>query len=155
MRVYQTHLYPQEVMYAVLVHSPANQEQFSEYPLLTDDPDAVCCYRDGRFTWRPEAMCETHSYELVRNPETQKMEAQPYTPRMPGFGPEFYVWDNVGIVLHVENKQLEFGPALLRKKLKFCKGEKLPQAPDNFDDFETAGENVRRLWPEDPPLKKV
>ncbi|KAI4796848.1 hypothetical protein KUCAC02_026719 [Chaenocephalus aceratus] len=154
MRVYQTHLYPQEVMYAVLVHSPANQEQFSEHPLLTDDPDAVCCYRDGRFIWRPEAMCGTHRYVLVQNDTFRKMEAV----KMKDCGYrrfEYYVWDNVGIALHVEDKQLEFDPALLRKKLKFCKGEKLPQAPDNFDDFETAGENVRRLWPEDPPLKKV
>ncbi|KAK5917599.1 hypothetical protein CgunFtcFv8_002434 [Champsocephalus gunnari] len=155
MRVYETHLYKQEVMYAVLVHSPANQEQFSEYPLLTDDPDAVCCYRDGRFTWRPEAMCETYSYQLVRNPETQKMEAQPYTPRMPGFGPEFYVWDNVGIALHVEEKLLEFGPDRLREKLKFCEGGAGSCRSVEFEDFPSAEATVRRLWPEDPsPLQR-
>lgn len=61
MRIYETVLYKQEVMHVVLVHSPANQEDFSEYPLLlTDDLDAVCVFRDGRFIWRPEAMCETH-----------------------------------------------------------------------------------------------
>ncbi|KAI3374073.1 hypothetical protein L3Q82_022626 [Scortum barcoo] len=60
MRVFETVLYKQEVMYVVLVHSPANQEQFSEYPLLTDDPESVCTFRDGCFIWRPEAMCETH-----------------------------------------------------------------------------------------------
>ncbi|XP_031697438.1 uncharacterized protein LOC116379616 [Anarrhichthys ocellatus] len=60
MRMYATHLYKQEVMYVVLVHSPANQEKFSEYPLLPDDPNAVCAYKDGCFIWRSEAMCETH-----------------------------------------------------------------------------------------------
>ncbi|XP_062288593.1 uncharacterized protein LOC133993624 [Scomber scombrus] len=60
MRVFKTVLYKQEVMHTVLVHSPANQELFSGYPLLTDDPNAVCAYRDGRFIWRPEAMCNTH-----------------------------------------------------------------------------------------------
>lgn len=59
MRVYETVLYRQEVMHVVLVHSPANQN-FSHYPLLTDDPDAVCVYKDGHFIWRPEAMCEKH-----------------------------------------------------------------------------------------------
>eukprot|EP00064_Thunnus_orientalis_P024627 superscaffoldBa00010857_g24928 len=61
MRVYETVLYKQQVMYAVLVHSPANEKLFSKFPLLTDDPKAVCAYRDGHFIWRPEAMCETHS----------------------------------------------------------------------------------------------
>ncbi|XP_033992903.1 uncharacterized protein LOC117488211 [Trematomus bernacchii] len=193
MRVYETHLYKQEVMYAVLVHSPANQEQFSEYPLLSDDPNAVCCYRDGRFIWRPEAMCETHRFVLSRNDETQQMEA--VNRKDLGYRPyEFYVWDNVGIALHVEEDKvitsslsscpqlsvrlfstfhiiiyfqdnfvglirvdllLEFGPVRLREKLKFCEGEKLPHAPDEFDDFPLAEVTVRSLWPEDPsPLER-
>ncbi|XP_029303911.1 uncharacterized protein LOC115018831 [Cottoperca gobio] len=49
MRVYETVLYKQEVMYAVLVHSPTNQDQFSGYPLLTDDTNAGCTYGDGCF----------------------------------------------------------------------------------------------------------
>ncbi|CAJ1063656.1 uncharacterized protein LOC117812855 isoform X3 [Xyrichtys novacula] len=60
LRVLRTELYKQEVMYAVLVHSPANQELFSTHSLLTDVPDYICTYKDGCFLWRPEAMCETH-----------------------------------------------------------------------------------------------
>lgn len=60
MRMYRTVLYSQEVMHVVLIHSPANEREFSQYPPLSDAPDAVCVYRDGRFLWRPEAMCETH-----------------------------------------------------------------------------------------------
>lgn len=59
MRVFKTVLYKQEVMYSVLVHSP-DENQFSRFPLLTDDPGAICTFTDGRFTWRSEAMCETH-----------------------------------------------------------------------------------------------
>ncbi|XP_033992880.1 uncharacterized protein LOC117488189 [Trematomus bernacchii] len=162
MRVYETHLYKQEVMYAVLVHSPANQEQFSKYPLLSDDPNAVCCYRDGRFIWRPEAMCETHSYELFRNDETQQMEARPYEPNWKA---PYYVWDNVGIALHVKDKLLEFDPVRLREKLKFCTGEilktqvqfgvRLLHSKVQFDEFPLAEEIVRSLWPEDPsPLER-
>ncbi|XP_023255953.1 uncharacterized protein LOC111650307, partial [Seriola lalandi dorsalis] len=58
LRVSKTVLYKQRVMYAVLVHSPANQE-FQKLPLLSDDP-TVCVYKDGRFTWSCQAMCETH-----------------------------------------------------------------------------------------------
>ncbi|RVE63340.1 hypothetical protein OJAV_G00135370 [Oryzias javanicus] len=60
MRVYETVLYKQEIVYAVLVHSPDDQKNFSQYPLLTEDPNAVCFFREGRFFWRSEAMCETH-----------------------------------------------------------------------------------------------
>lgn len=60
-RVFKTSLYNQEVQYAVLVHSPAREKLFSEYPLLAyDDPNAVFTYRDGHFIWRSQAMCETH-----------------------------------------------------------------------------------------------
>ncbi|XP_072230579.1 uncharacterized protein [Leuresthes tenuis] len=99
MRVYETVLYKQEVMYVVLVHSPDNEELFSKYPLLTDDPNAVCVYRDGKFIWRPEAMCETHSYRLIRRDDAKKMEAK----KVPGRD-EFYVWDNVAVALHVEGE---------------------------------------------------
>lgn len=61
MRVFRTSLYRKEVQYAVLVHSPANQLLFSRFPLLPDDdPNTVCTYREGRFIWRSEAMCEAH-----------------------------------------------------------------------------------------------
>lgn len=103
MRVFETKLFKQEVEYTVLVHSPANQELFSEYPLfLYDDPNAVCTYRDGRFVWRPEAMCETHSYALIQRPDENQMTARPWSR-----WPPFYVWDHVALALHVENGQVK------------------------------------------------
>ncbi|XP_041656541.1 uncharacterized protein LOC121518356 [Cheilinus undulatus] len=82
MRVMETVLYKQEVMYVVLVHSPANQEWSKRYPLLTDHPGAVCCYRDGYFLWRPEAMCKMHWNELIYRNDLQQMRARtlPWTP---------------------------------------------------------------------------
>ncbi|XP_038134454.1 uncharacterized protein LOC119779025 [Cyprinodon tularosa] len=60
MRVYKTVLHPQEVMYVVLVHSPDFNETFKDCPLLEDNPEAICVYRDGHFIWRAQAMCGTH-----------------------------------------------------------------------------------------------
>ena len=68
MRVFRTSLYQQEVMYTVLVHSPNDDEKFSNYPLLADDPNSVCSYRDGRIIWRSEAMCETHRWGEDKSP---------------------------------------------------------------------------------------
>ncbi|XP_035998576.1 uncharacterized protein LOC105921050 isoform X2 [Fundulus heteroclitus] len=119
MRVYETVLYKQQVMYVVLVHSPEFSWKFSDYPLLRDDPEAVCVYRDGCFIWRAEAMCETHWYELIKS-ETNQMEAKRLE------SDEFYVWDIVAVALHVENTQvLKFDVNKLRQKLKYCKAGKV------------------------------
>ncbi|XP_049447126.1 uncharacterized protein LOC125897772 [Epinephelus fuscoguttatus] len=148
MRVFETILYPKEVVYTVLVHSPANQE-FSDYPLLTDDPDAVCAYRDGRFIWRPEAMSETHSYELIRRPAEKQMEAQKVAYH------QFYVWDNVAIALHVEEQVLKFDTGRLRENLKFCSAGKVVFTPRyNFLSFPRAKEIVEEMWPGCPPLEE-
>ncbi|XP_029924009.1 uncharacterized protein LOC115371033 [Myripristis murdjan] len=57
-RVFETILYKQEVMYSVLVHSLSNNQLFHHFPLLRDVRDAICAYRDssGCFIWRPQAM---------------------------------------------------------------------------------------------------
>ncbi|XP_030293207.1 uncharacterized protein LOC115593735 [Sparus aurata] len=106
MRVFKTVLYKQEVMYVILVHSPANQELFSDRPLLTDDPNSICSYKDGCFIWRPEAMCETHSYELVLRPDEKQMEAGEELSY-----PEYYVWDHVAVALHVDRQVRKFDSA--------------------------------------------
>ncbi|KAM8741774.1 uncharacterized protein AB9X84_019054 [Acanthopagrus schlegelii] len=152
MRVYETVLHKQEVVYVVLVHSPANQELFSHRPLLTDDPNSVCSYRDGCFIWRPEAMCETHSYELILRSDENQMEV-----RNVGSYPQFYVWDHVSVALHVGKQVLNFDPAKLRQNLKYCKGAKPTIVkPWEFDNLQQAEETVRDLWPDDSsPLERA
>ncbi|XP_039882968.1 uncharacterized protein LOC120730613 isoform X3 [Simochromis diagramma] len=146
MRVFKTSLYKQEVQYSVLVHSPANQLLFSRFPLLPDDdPDAVCAYRDGRFIWRPEAMCKTHGYELTHRPDGNHVDAQQLIRRV------FYVWDNVAVALHVENRRvLTFDADRLRQNLRFCWPDEVTARNDEeeeFDDFEDATNLVKCLWP--------
>ncbi|XP_047463565.1 uncharacterized protein LOC125021503 isoform X2 [Mugil cephalus] len=145
MRVYETVLYKQEFQYTVLVHSPANEEQFSRFPLLSDHPNAVCVYRDGRFVWRPEAMCETHSYELVQKPDEKEMKAQEL------FGREiqFYVWDIVAIALYVDKEVqvLKFGADRLRENLSFCEKDEVTTSP--YWEFVTPADaevQVNKLW---------
>ncbi|CAI5660583.1 uncharacterized protein LOC102079137 [Oreochromis niloticus] len=145
MRVFKTSLYKQEVVHVVLVHSPANQELFSKYPLLPrDDPDAVCTYKDGRFIWRPEAMCETHRYKLIQKPNENQMAYKDQQSEV------FYVWDNVAIALHVEQGQvLKFDCDLLKEKITFCeKHPAISLSNSHFDDFKAAEALVEDLWPD-------
>ncbi|KAK2827978.1 hypothetical protein Q5P01_019012 [Channa striata] len=123
MRIFRTVLYKQEVVHVVLVHSPTNQELFSEFPLLTDDPNAVCVYRDGHFIWRPEAMCETHGYELIERRDENQVELR----KLFGNEVQFYVWDNVAVGLHTEEGQvLTFDPDRLRENLTFSSSKTEP-----------------------------
>ncbi|XP_019211827.1 uncharacterized protein LOC102078744 [Oreochromis niloticus] len=147
MRVFKTSLYKQAVQYAVLVHSPHDGERFTKYPVLPDDPSNVCAYRDGHFTWRPEAMCETHKYELIERREENLMDAEEVNER-----PQFYVWDHVAIALHVEGGQvLKFDSDDLRKNLTFCEPDAVTVTPESdFQHYEDAQNLVARLW----PLKK-
>ncbi|XP_034539719.1 uncharacterized protein LOC117812855 isoform X2 [Notolabrus celidotus] len=143
MRALRTVLYKQEVMYVVLVHSPANQELYSKYPLLTDVQNYVCSYKDGCFLWRSEAMCETHRYELVRRHDEKQLEVKTATHQ------SFYVWDHVAVVLHVDEQVLNFDVNRLREKLTLCKEGDLRIKPSlRFDDMSKAEKFVKRLWPD-------
>ncbi|XP_039464189.1 uncharacterized protein LOC120437722 isoform X1 [Oreochromis aureus] len=147
MRVFRTCLFKQEVQYSVLVHSPANRELFSDFPLLPgNDPNAVCAYRDGRLIWRSEAMCETHRYKLIHRPDTSQMHTLKLFRQ-----PQFYLWDNVAMALHVENGQvvLKFDSDQLRENLKFCESDRPTITPNfYFDHFENAKILVNQLWPD-------
>ncbi|CAI5642632.1 unnamed protein product [Oreochromis niloticus] len=147
MRVLRTSLYRQEVMYAVLVHSSDSDWLFAEYPILPDAPNTVCAYRDGRFTWRPEAMCETHKYVLLQRRDKNLMEAWGLIQ-----DPQYYVWDHVAIALHVEGGQvLKFDSDDLRKNLTFCEPDAVTVTPESdFQHYKDAQNLVARLW----PLKK-
>ncbi|XP_007577154.2 uncharacterized protein LOC103155413 isoform X3 [Poecilia formosa] len=138
MRVYETVLYKQEVMYTVLVHSPDLNKKFSNYPLLTDDPNSICVYKDGCFIWRSEAMCETHWYEFNED----QMEAR----RVRDY--QFYVWDHVALALHVENDQvLKLDFKKPEDFLTYCENDDVAYV-EGFQDHDKANELVKELWPE-------
>ncbi|XP_043997675.1 GTPase IMAP family member 8-like isoform X3 [Gambusia affinis] len=144
MRTYRTVLYSKEVMHVVLIHSPANEMEFSQYPLLSDSPDAVCVYRDGCFLWRPEAMCETHWYKLICRQRTNQLEAWSAS------SPQFYVWDHVAVAFHVgQNQVLKFPADQLRARLGFCQLDAVNYSAtsENPEDFEDAKAAVKGLWP--------
>ncbi|GLD68951.1 uncharacterized protein AKAME5_002026400 [Lates japonicus] len=149
LQVFETILYKQEVTYVVLVDRPDRANQ--QYPSLSDDPNAVCVYRDGRFIWRPEAMSETHRYKMVENGNDNRMEVR----ELSGPDIKFYVWDNVAIALRMEKGEvLKFDPEKLRKNLRFCDKGK-PTKPENFQSFDEAERIVGDLWPDYPgPLEK-
>ncbi|XP_036071064.1 uncharacterized protein LOC118599619 [Oryzias melastigma] len=149
MRVYKTVLYKQEIVYAVLVHSPDDQN-FSQCPLLAEDPNAVCFFRDGSFFWRSEAMCLTHWYGLFQNNNSLEVKSFAYHP--------FYVWDNVAIAFHVGKKVLKFDVDQLGRKVKYCELDDLTKRQkrkwgEKILTYVEAEKLFKRLWSE-LPLEK-
>ncbi|XP_078786689.1 uncharacterized protein LOC144983628 isoform X2 [Oryzias latipes] len=140
MRVFETVLYKQEIMYSVLVHSPNGPEDFSQYPLLAEDQNAVCFFKDGRFIWRSEAMCGTHGFKLIQHDNNLTVE---------GIPDYYYVWDNVAIAFHVGQTVLKFDVNQLRQNLKSCKRDSVTY---NYREDLTAEDPeavIRNLWPEE------
>ncbi|XP_078786679.1 uncharacterized protein LOC144983625 isoform X2 [Oryzias latipes] len=140
MRVFETVLYKQEIMYSVLVHSPNGPEDFSQYPLLAEDQNAVCFFKDGRFIWRSEAMCGTHRFKLIQHDNNLTVE---------GIPDYYYVWDNVAIAFHVGQTVLKFDVNQLRQNLKSCKRDSVTY---NYREDLTAEDPeavIRNLWPEE------
>lgn len=135
MRVFETVVYKQEVMYAILIHGPDGQDLFSEYPLLQDTPDAVCVLRENTIIWRAQAMSEKHCFKLSRN-----MKARRLSPRQQNY----YVWDHVGVAFHVPHgKVFSFSKERLQESLRLCKG-----AEPNISREEFVKCDFHRIRPE-------
>ena len=115
LRVYETVIYKQEVMYVVLIHSP-DVHDFDGYPELGDNDEGVCAYRDGEIIWRAQAISQTHRYRLTENRDDKQVSV--------GSGFKvFYVWDHVTLAFHMpEGQNLVFPLETLLKSLTACGG---------------------------------
>ncbi|XP_051742536.1 uncharacterized protein LOC127508531 isoform X2 [Ctenopharyngodon idella] len=109
LRVYETKLFKQEIEYVVLVHSPQNNEKFSQYPLLTSSP--LVSYDGNQVIWRAQAICETHNFQLEITGNTAVTQYM--------YSHQFYVWDQVSLVFHV-NGVLTFPKTKLKASLSCC-----------------------------------
>ena len=115
LRVYETVIYKQEVMYVVLIHSP-DVHDFDGYPELGDNDEGVCAYRDGEIIWRAQAISQTHRYRLTENRDDKQVSVG-------GGFKVFYVWDHVTLAFHMpEGKNLVFPLETLLQSLTACGG---------------------------------
>lgn len=123
-RVFETVVYKQEVMYVIVIHGPKAQYQFSQYPLLQDTPDEVCELRGNTIIWCAQAICKTHRFKLSRF-----MKAH----RLPKHRHQFFMWDHLAVAFHVPPGEVfDFSNKTLSKSLVLCKGE---QPKINTEEF--------------------
>ncbi|XP_055022692.1 uncharacterized protein LOC129412622 [Boleophthalmus pectinirostris] len=152
MRVWNTVLYKQKVMYAVLVHSPSptDQEEFCKFPELKEEPGSICAFREEprpHFLWRPQAMSETHDFELVVNRKQNSLSVEPcsWYDENGKYRLRYFVWDEVALALHVREKVLRFEEPELKGALSFCEMGAPPRPIAGFQSFEEAQREVP--WP--------
>ncbi|KAF5896624.1 uncharacterized protein DAT39_013648 [Clarias magur] len=114
LRVYETITYSQEIVYAVLIHSPEDNQRFRIYPLL-ETSDWVR-YNDGKIIWKAQAICETHEFKFNSCEERIQSRAE----KQSDF--EYYVWDHVSLLFHLPNDaSIKIPRRRLIKALDACK----------------------------------
>ncbi|XP_056618567.1 uncharacterized protein LOC130432965 [Triplophysa dalaica] len=84
LRVYETVLYQQEILYTIVVH-PRNIHCYDDYPRLPNFGEGVCGYADGLIWWRCQSPSESYLHSLNVN-----------------WNKQYYVWDHVCLALHME-----------------------------------------------------
>ncbi|XP_020339135.1 uncharacterized protein LOC109891194 [Oncorhynchus kisutch] len=119
LRVYETVVYKQEIMYTVLVHSPDDKE-FEKYPVLGDgSDDALCAYMRGDIVWRAQAMSKTHAFGLAIEEVNQNVGTE-------GGGNAWYMWDHVTLAFHLPDGQaLHFDTKIVIKNLTTCDADEM------------------------------
>ncbi|XP_053343477.1 uncharacterized protein LOC128513932 [Clarias gariepinus] len=101
LRVLDTQVYKQEILYSVLVH-PRYMNHYSKYPPLPFDDESVCGYNQGTWFWR----CQSPFNKYY-----------PYNSRRP----QYFVWDHVGVAFHMKPGQvLYLDPDQLADSLSAC-----------------------------------
>ncbi|XP_073721244.1 uncharacterized protein [Misgurnus anguillicaudatus] len=137
LRVYQTKIYKQEIVYAVLVHSPQMNEKFQNYPELTSDSQSLVFIQAGQIIWNAQAICETHNNQLILDEGMQKATVTPTQ-----LQERFYVWDHVSLAFHLaEGKVLPF----FNPKIDYCKIDELNLSRESNCPYDEALELLKKL----------
>ncbi|KAL2083056.1 hypothetical protein ACEWY4_020829 [Coilia grayii] len=93
LRVWETIVYKQEVMYTVLVHSP-DVYDYDGFPILGYNDKGVCAYWNGEITWRAQAVSQTHKCRLIENRNERELDVEEGWQNP-------YVWDHVTLAFDI------------------------------------------------------
>ncbi|KAI7806911.1 hypothetical protein IRJ41_014024 [Triplophysa rosa] len=131
LRVYETVLYKQEILYTIVVH-PRNIHCYDDYPRLPKNGDGVCGYAKGSIWWRCQSPSETYRHRFNVNWNNQ-----------------YYVWDHVCLALHMEpGWVLHVDQDRLFKRLNVCEVSqrhllKPPETPLSLNEADNIFTNLK------------
>ncbi|XP_063047176.1 uncharacterized protein LOC134440947 isoform X2 [Engraulis encrasicolus] len=94
LRVWETVVYKQEIMYSVLVHSP-DVHDYDDCPELFSNEEGVCAYHNRKIIWRAQAISKTHQFGLIEDEFDRQCSVEDLEYDV------FYVWDHVTLAFHI------------------------------------------------------
>ncbi|KAL4617074.1 hypothetical protein GN956_G22180 [Arapaima gigas] len=108
LRVFETVVYKQEILYSVLIHDPYDNS-FEQYPVLADrsdsisqkPDDSICGLKGYHFIWKAWAISTPCKFILDKDRESNTVS----TKKMPR--EKYYVWQNVALAFHVPQADKE------------------------------------------------
>ncbi|XP_060717665.1 uncharacterized protein LOC132840201 [Tachysurus vachellii] len=113
LRVLDTRLFKQEILYSVLVH-PRYMRHYRKYPRLPVDSEHLCGYREKKMTWCCQSPSNNYEYSQYLD-EGGEIYVGPLGRN------EYYVWDNVAVVFHMKKDWvLKLGHRRLFDHLSVC-----------------------------------
>ncbi|KAL2083054.1 hypothetical protein ACEWY4_020827 [Coilia grayii] len=116
LRVWETIVYKQEVMYTVLVHSP-DVHDYDGFPVLGHN-DNMCAYQNSEIMWHAQAISKTHKFRLIKNRDEKQVSAESVQVNV------YYVWDHVTLNFHIpKSRVLSFPLEKLHDCLTACRNE--------------------------------
>ncbi|XP_017560446.1 uncharacterized protein LOC108431660 [Pygocentrus nattereri] len=90
LRVFKTMFYKQEILYAVLIHSPQDNKLFEAMPLLEESRFAH--YEKGKIIWHAQAISDNIQYKILTSDKGVEVQHVNKTD---------YVWDHVCLAFHL------------------------------------------------------
>ncbi|KAK3515637.1 hypothetical protein QTP70_025330 [Hemibagrus guttatus] len=114
LRVLDTKIYKQEIVYCVLVH-PQYMRHYGKYPRLPANTKQLCGYSKKTMTWHCQSPSDNYQYSLEMNGEDGVVYASPLDRT------EYFAWDKVAVAFHMKkNWVLRLGRRRLLKHLSVC-----------------------------------
>ncbi|KAL7873711.1 hypothetical protein AOLI_G00127820 [Acnodon oligacanthus] len=141
LRVFKTMFYKQEIVYAVLIHSPQDNNRFGDLPLLEDS--RFVRYKDGQIIWHAQAISCDHQFTFSEDTIETQLNVRSL------WSPTYYVWDNVCLAFHLPfQKALKIPEKRLVEALDACELHMSnlvrSQDPSVFANAKEAVDNLKK-----------
>ncbi|XP_056316241.1 uncharacterized protein LOC130230938 [Danio aesculapii] len=136
LREYKTMFYKQEIMYAVLVHSPDDDEKFQNYSRIEESK--FVDYKDNQIVWRAQAIGDNIKFNLMLDEENRTANVEPV------LGKKYYVWDHVCLAFHF-NDVLMFDKDTLLQNCIPCKPAEIKTGKGKWCTYKEAEKILKDL----------
>lgn len=138
LRVMDTRMFKQEIVYTVLVH-PRYMRHYRKYPRLPIEIQSFLCgYSQGKLSWRCQSPSSDLKYTLEAHNKGREVNVRE-------LHPEYFVWDHVEVAFHMKRGwKLPVHHSYLFNKLRECENLKEPKM--SVDEAKAEIEKLKKSY---------